>query len=75
MILWGLVFGRWWWAALISAAIAWPVLLVLNGVMGLELALVGAMALGIANAMFGIALHQAVLQAIRRRNERASREP
>jgi hypothetical protein len=66
MIVFGLIFGRWWRAALIAAAVFWPALLVIDGVMGLSVGLLAAAAFGVANAGVGVAAHQAVLWVFRR---------
>ena len=60
MILFGLVFGHWWRATLIAAAIGWPVLLIVADV-DIELAaLPASAALGAANAAIGILVHRAL---------------
>jgi hypothetical protein len=66
VILWGAVFGRWWKATLVGSAIAWPTVLVVDGAMGLEMALRVAAALAVANAAVGAAVHQGVLWLVRR---------
>jgi hypothetical protein len=65
MILFGLVFGRWWRFALIAAAIAWPVLLLATGVMKPGPGLLGASGLAVANAGVGVIVHQVALRAVR----------
>jgi len=58
LILFGLVFGRWWLATLIVSAIGWPVLLIATGVdSGIAFA-IGAAALAVANAGVGILIHR-----------------
>jgi hypothetical protein len=42
LLLFGLIFGRWWRLSLIAAAIGWPLLLVATGVMRLSPGLLGA---------------------------------
>jgi hypothetical protein len=66
LILFGLAFGRWWRLSLIVAALGWPVLLVATGVMGVELGLLSASGLAIANTGFGVLVHQGILRVIRR---------
>lgn len=67
VILWGLIFGRWWKTALIGSAIAWPAVLAIDGVMGLEPGqLLAAALLAVANATVGAAVHQGVLWLVRR---------
>jgi hypothetical protein len=65
MILFGLITGRWWRLALIAAAIFWPVLLLVDGVMGLSAGLLAAALLGAVNAAVGVAVHQALLWLVR----------
>lgn len=66
MIAFGLLFGRWWRLALVLAAFAWPLLLVVDDAMGIEPGLLGAAALGLANAGAGVLAHQLVLRLVRR---------
>jgi len=68
MILFGLVLGRWWRTTLVLAALLWPVLVrgaVQEGPGDLVTGLLLASALGVANATVGVAIHQAVLWAVR----------
>jgi len=65
MIVFGLVLGRWWRSALVAAALAWPLLLITSGVLAVGEQLLGAAALGVANAALGVALHQVVLHLVR----------
>lgn len=69
MILFGLVFGRWWKTAIIAAAVIWPAMLLSDGVpvgSPSEQAgtLIGAALLAAANAAVGVAAHQAVRLAL-----------
>jgi hypothetical protein len=58
VILLGLIFGHWWKTTLVVAAVGWPLLLIVTGVdSGLNFAL-GAAALAMANAAFGILGHR-----------------
>lgn len=67
VILWGLVFGRWWQATLIGSAIAWPAVLVIDGVVGAWSGqLLAAALLAVVNAAVGVAVHQGVLWLVRR---------
>jgi hypothetical protein len=66
MIVFGLLLGRWWWAALIAAAVLWPALLVADGVIALSTAVVGAALFAVVNAAVGVAIHQAGLWGVRR---------
>jgi hypothetical protein len=72
LILFGLAFGRWWRLSLIVAALGWPVLLVATHVMGVEMGLLGASGLAIANTGVGVLIHQGILRAIRRLRRRGS---
>ena len=65
LILFGLVFGRWWRLSLVAAAVGWPVLLVADGVMDVEVGLLGAAGLAVVNASVGVLVHQGVLRALR----------
>lgn len=65
MIVFGLVFGRWWRSALVLSAVIWDALLVAGGAMGFELGLLGAALLAVANAAIGVLVHQGALQAYR----------
>ena len=70
MIFFGLVFGRWWRTTLIAAAIGWPVMLVISGVVQGPLieqagTLMAGALLALANAAVGVAVHQALLFAAR----------
>ncbi len=86
MILWmlalGLLAGRWWKATLVLAAVVWPMLLVLTGVVPEDGTwsgddagvLAGGAVLAVANAALGVAVHQVlrwVLRAGRARHARA----
>jgi hypothetical protein len=85
MILFGLVFGRWWKLALLVGTIFWPLILMWDGVyqqtldpevnttggpIGLT---IGAAVLGFLNTGIGVALHQGVLALLRRTNDYAER--
>lgn len=69
MTLFGLVAGRWWRFALVAVAIAWPVLLLVDGAMGPSAVLLAAALLEAANAAVGVAVHQALLWLVRRTHE------
>jgi hypothetical protein len=66
LILFGLVFGRWWRVALIAAAIGWPVLLLAIGAVAAGADLTGVAGLAIANTGAGVAIHQGVRWSVRR---------
>jgi hypothetical protein len=65
LILFGLVCGRWWQLTLVAAAVGWPVVLIATDVVGVELGLLGASGLAIANTGVGVLVHQGVLRVIR----------
>lgn len=65
LILFGLVFGRWWRLSLVAAAVGWPVLLVATDVMDVEVGLLGAAGLAVINAGVGVLVHQGLLRALR----------
>jgi hypothetical protein len=76
MILFGLIFGRWWRVSLLVAAVGWPALLVAGGVMAVDVPPVAAAAgLAVANTAVGVLVHQGVLLAVRmcRRRREAGR--
>ncbi|MDX1621580.1 MAG: hypothetical protein R3320_11345 [Nitriliruptorales bacterium] len=66
LILAGLVFGRWWRTVLAVTTVAWPLLLLVEGIMDLEWGLLGAAGLALINTAVGMGVHQAVLQMVRR---------
>jgi hypothetical protein len=66
MILFGVIFGRWWRITLVAAALAWPLLLVATDVVGFSTSLIGAAALAVVNAGVGVLVHQGVLLSYRR---------
>ena len=65
LLLFGLIFGRWWRLSLIAAAIGWPLLLVATGVMRLSPGLLGAAGLAVINTGIGALVHQAGLRVVR----------
>lgn len=74
VILLGLVLGRWWRLALVTAAIGWPLLLLAADVVDLNTGLIGAAGLAVANAGVGVLAHQGCLHAyrhLRHRNRHA----
>lgn len=73
LILFGLVFGRWWRSSLIAAAVGWPVLLITTDVMSVEVGLLGAAAIAITNAAVGVLAHQVLLRMARPRLSGSSR--
>jgi hypothetical protein len=65
LILFGLVFGRWWRLSLVTAAVGWPVLLVVDDTMDVEVGLLGAAGLAVINAGIGVLVHQGALRTLR----------
>jgi hypothetical protein len=65
LILFGVVFGRWWRLCLIAALLGWPVLLVASDVMTIEVGLIGAAGLAVINTGLGVLVHQGGLRAVR----------
>jgi hypothetical protein len=65
LILFGLIFGRWWRSSLVAAAVGWPVLLVATDTMDVEVGLLAAAGLAVSNAGVGVLVHQGVLRAVR----------
>jgi membrane-bound ClpP family serine protease len=65
LILFGVAFGRWWRLCLITAALGWPVLLVVSDVMTIEVGLLGAAGLAAINTGMGVLVHQGSLRAVR----------
>ncbi len=65
LILFGLVFGRWWRISLMIAAVAWPALLVTTDVMSVEVGLLGAAGLATINTGLGVLVHQGILRSVR----------
>jgi len=64
MILFGVLTGYWWRAALVLAAVAWPVVVVTQSDLGAA-AVPAAALLGVANATVGVLVVQAGLGALR----------
>jgi hypothetical protein len=66
LVLFGLVFGRWWRFSLIAAAVAWPVALVITDVVSVEWGLIAAAVFAVGNTFGGVLVHQGVLWGVRR---------
>lgn len=65
MILLGLVLGRWWKSALAVAAVGWPAILLVDGV--INVAQVWAAAVfALANSAVGVGIHQGGAWLVRR---------
>lgn len=65
LILFGLIFGRWWRLSLIAAGLGWPGVLLASDVMSFELGLLGAAGLAVINTGIGVLVHQAGLRGVR----------
>lgn len=65
MLLFGLLFGRWWRLALPAAAVVWPAVLLVAGTIEPGADLLPAALLGVANAGAGVGVHQGGLWAFR----------
>jgi hypothetical protein len=66
MVLFGLVFGRWWKGTLVVGTGAWAVLLWAQGLLATPLDAVVSAALALANTAVGVSIHQLVLALVRR---------
>jgi hypothetical protein len=67
MIVFGLLFGRWWRSTLLIGTVGWVVVLLGSGIIEPDPRnLVLASALAFANTAVGVAVHQAVLFTVRR---------
>jgi hypothetical protein len=67
LIVFGLIFGRWWKTALIVGSVSWVVLLLVGGVIEARLAAIAvATLLAFLNTGLGVGVHQAVWYAVRR---------
>jgi hypothetical protein len=75
MILFGLVLGRWWRVALVTAAVGWPLLLAVTDAIDFTTGLIVAAALAVANAGVGVLAHQGCLHAYRHLRHRKSHAP
>lgn len=65
LILFGLVFGRWWRTTLVVAAVGWPTWILADGSQAFSWELVlGAAGFAIANAAVGIVVHQGILRGV-----------
>lgn len=65
VIVFGLLLGRWWWAALPLATAGWPILLMSVGDISVGQIPVAAF-LGFANAAVGVVVAQSILWTYRR---------
>jgi hypothetical protein len=66
LILFGLIFGRWWHLCLVVATVGWPLLLVETDVMDADARqLFGAAFLAAINTSVGVLVHQGVRAAFK----------
>lgn len=65
MMLFGLVFGRWWKTSLILGALGWPTLLLIDRTIHSPEEFLSAAGLGLLNTLVGVAVHQVLLRAVR----------
>jgi len=72
MFLLGLVLGRWWRAALITAMVGGPLLLTMAGVVDDAGEVMAAMLLAGVSAGFGVLVHQGFLRGYRRLRDRSA---
>lgn len=74
MIVFGLIIGRWWPAALLAGALIWPAMVLSSDAMELQLGLLAAALFGLANTAVGVGIHQGILAVVRnaRTSERIS---
>ena len=67
LIVFGLIFGRWWKTALIVGTVSWVVLLLVSDIIEARLAVIAvATLLAFLNTGLGVSVHQAVLHVVRR---------
>jgi hypothetical protein len=64
LILFGVIFGRWWRPVLASAPVGWPLVVVTTNATDLSEStmLLGAGLFGVANAGLGVLAHQSYLR-------------
>ncbi|QDO89441.1 hypothetical protein FNH13_14795 [Ornithinimicrobium ciconiae] len=72
MLLFGLVFGRWWKTCLAVGTVGWPLLLWLDNIVESPIEIFGAAGLAALNTVVGVAIHQSLLHLFRwlRKNRR-----
>ena len=71
MILLGLVLGRWWRAALLTALVGWPALLLVTDIIVPDQIAMTAV-LGVLNAAVGVTLAQCALRIYRSLGHRSA---
>ncbi|WP_256840498.1 hypothetical protein [Ornithinimicrobium faecis] len=65
LIMFGLIFGRWWKTSLVIGSLGWPVLLVVSGIDLSGQQTLEAIGLGLLNTLVGIVVHQVILHMVR----------
>ncbi|WBB80318.1 hypothetical protein O7606_02765 [Micromonospora sp. WMMD882] len=65
LLLFGALCGRWWRAALVVAAVGWPLRLVVGGVPSAGPGLPGGSGLAVVNTAGRVPAHQGVLRMVR----------
>jgi hypothetical protein len=65
LIAFGLLFGRWWRTTLVVAAIGWPAILAVDGVVATPVAAFASGLAAVVNAGVGVAVHRTVLRLTR----------
>ncbi|MEV6302705.1 hypothetical protein AB0M02_25055 [Actinoplanes sp. NPDC051861] len=67
LIVFGMLAGYWWRRALVGAAVGWPLILWVTGVMDLGFGMLGAALLAVVNTGVGVLINQGVRLVRRRR--------
>lgn len=65
LILFGLIFGRWWRSSLVVGTVGWPVLLLATHTVSSLAETAGAAGLALLNTGVGVLIHQAVSTLVR----------
>lgn len=63
LILFGLVFGRWWKSSLLVGTLGWTALLLVDDVIHVPGEVLGAAGLGLVNTLVGVAVHQLAVRS------------
>ncbi|MGH8826048.1 MAG: hypothetical protein ACRDVZ_00340 [Jiangellaceae bacterium] len=65
LIVFGLIFGRWWRSSLVVGTLMWPVLLLATDTVSSGAETVSAAGLALLNTGVGVLTHQAVSKLVR----------
>lgn len=65
MILFGLIFGRWWKACLLVGTAGWPAWLWFNGIISSPQELFAAVGFALGNTLVGVLVHHLLLHLVR----------